>query len=679
MSREVTQVWSKTGVWVVWLATACIQSADPPASPVEVALGSAETDMGVPQPPAPAEDGDLVEVPRVVPPPTPPSALDAGSCPERNAADVGVLVSPRRAGVGKSIRILIATLEGESALAVRLETESEQVVDVDSTFRRGAPASTLIRWTPDAPGKYRLVVGRQGSGLRCTMVRVGARAGRRTPPDPAEGGVWPVKRKWTGAEESLYSAWLGEMFAAARGDELAFTALHEVTSRPERNVLHDYFGWGEDDSSHEVGLRLRPDCADTPYFLRAYYSWKRRLPFAFRHCSRGRGKAPRCGDPQGVPGEVEPPRSNDPHVGELAVVQRFFQRTLSWGVHTGNGRTAHADARADLYSLRLDRRSVRPGAVYVDPYGHILVVVELVAGQGTAPGVLYAVDGQPDGSITRKRFWEGNFLWNPDPVLGGSGFKAFRPVVVDDDGTMAALDDLEIAEREDYGDASIQQADLDADSFYDRVESLITPGVRDPFAAQLEVVRAFHEAAIVRVTSVSNGEKYRAQHPGKTVEMPDGFAIFETTGAWENYSTPARDLRLLVALDVVVRFHEKVARQPDVYGVKPGRIDAVKVRLLARRDSLLRDPKFSFQYTRSNGELHTLRLSDLVERAPAFELAYNPNDCAEVRWGAAPAEMSTCKRRAPRSQLRKMEAYRVWFRERRRPPRGDPGPSVAED
>jgi hypothetical protein len=52
-------------------------------------------------------------------------------------------------------------------------------------------------------------------------------------------------------------------------------------------------------------------------------------------------------------------------------------------------------------------------------------------------------------------------------------------------------------------------------------------------------------------------------------------------------------------------------------------------------------------------------------------MAYDPNDCVEVRWGAAPgsAEAATCHRAAPAEQRARMERYREWFRERRRPPR----------
>jgi hypothetical protein len=45
--------------------------------------------------------------------------------------------------------------------------------------------------------------------------------------------------------------------------------------------------------------------------------------------------------------------------------------------------------------------------------------------------------------------------------------------------------------------------------------------------------------------------------------MPDGAAIFETSGGWEDFSTPSRDLRLLIAIDVVQNFPDRVARRPE--------------------------------------------------------------------------------------------------------------------
>src|SRR5262249_36893422 len=89
-----------------------------------------------------------------------------------------------------------------------------------------------------------------------------------------------------------------------------------------------------------------------------------------------------------------------------------------------------ADNNTDYYPVPLSADTLRPGTVYADPYGHILMIVQRIAQTDNAAGVILAVDGQPDGTVARKRFWRGNFLFAQDPALGGPGFKRFRPVVV---------------------------------------------------------------------------------------------------------------------------------------------------------------------------------------------------------------------------------------------------------
>ena len=78
-----------------------------------------------------------------------------------------------------------------------------------------------------------------------------------------------------------------------------------------------------------------------------------------------------------------------------------------------------------------------------------------------------------------------------------------------------------------------------------------------------------------------------------------------------------------------------------------------------------------FSYPRSDGSAWTLTLRDVIDRAVDLEIAYNPNDCVELRWGAPENsdEASTCKRHAPSAQRAKMTDHRSWFHERHWPAR----------
>ena len=123
-------------------------------------------------------------------------------------------------------------------------------------------------------------------------------------------------------------------------------------------------------------------------------------------------------------------------------------------------------------------------------------------------------------------------------------------------------------------------------------------------------------------------------------------------------------------MDVVRGFPDRVARRPDRYAMpKDKSVADVKAELERVLASELSTRKFS--YPRTDGSPWTLALKDVLERATDLEMAYNLNDCVELRWGAAAKseEASTCKRYAPAAQRAKMTKYRAWFHERRRPPR----------
>ena len=289
---------------------------------------------------------------------------------------------------------------------------------------------------------------------------------------------------------------------------------------------------------------------------------------------------------------------------------------------------------------------LRPGTIYADPYGHVLVLVKRVPQTGDGAGVFLAVDGQPDGTVARKRFWRGNFLFAQDPALGSPGFKRFRPIVREKNGTLRRLTNNEIAKNPDYGDYSLDQSKLAVEEFYDRMDDVMSPAPLEPMRALKEAITALEEQVNARVASVENGRKYLVEG-GREVAMPDGASIFETTGAWEDFATPSRDLRLLIAVDVVRGFPDRV-RAPERYAMPAGKSAAeVKAELDAT------SPR-SFQRgnTRTDGSQWTLKLKEC------------PTACRRWRWRTTSTIAPSCAGARPRKPMRAWQragSYRAWL------------------
>lgn len=612
---------------------------------------------------------------------------DPSTCKEVGLALLATPLSPWK---GTPLRVVFASeeaLKGELELIAPDGTVAAKSQDVHG----GPPYFWYAEVAKPAAGKWQARLTRGGASAECQAVSRQITVGSKRPAaeSASRNSVWPIRASWNRETENLYSAWIEKLFDAPLEETLSWKALHEVLRDPARNVLFNHLGARED----EKGLVIQPDCADLPYFLRAYYAFKMGLPYGYSKCSRGgSGKGPQCyqwwnivkEEPPPQPqtpkpsGDVfsffgAPPAQSAPKVptrppGLVPGFGYYVRTTVANGVHSGNGRTAADDNDTDFYPVSLTRETLRPGTLYADPYGHLLVLAKRVSQTADGAGVFLAVDAQPDGTVARKRFWRGNFLFAQDPVLGGPGFKRFRPIVATRGG-LRRLTNAEIAKNPEYGDFSLEQSGLGIEDFYDRMDDVMSPDPLDPERALKEAVTALEEQVVARVTSVENGRKWQAKG-GRNADMPDGASIFETTGAWEDFATPARDLRILIAIDVVRFFPERVARRPERYAMPHGKsVAEVKAGL----ESLLASELAArtFTYTRSDGSPWKLTLKDVIDRTPLLEMAYNLNDCVEQRWGAAEGseEAATCKREAPSAQRAKMAEYRPWFAERRRPPR----------
>lgn len=575
-----------------------------------------------------------------------------------DSLDVAVFRTPARPHVGHPLRVVVMSSRDPGPVALTLFDPEGRAVTPPLHRTGGPPYGYWVEVAQPTAGRWTAVLGdgrRVEACERFTVARHPPAAPERAPQTAAWTPVW----SWERDTENLFAAFVEQLFRDPVDEDITWTSLQELLADPARNLLHDHLSQGED-----ARLALEPDCADLPYFLRAYFSWKLRLPFAWRQCSRGRdGVAPSC---------EEVPKSNLLAVDAADDVEAFERliRELRQNVHSSTQRTVPSADATDVYPVALSREALRPGTIFADPYGHILVIAAWIPQGLDRYGVLLGADAQPDGTVGRRRFWRGSFLFDPDTRSAGAGFKAWRPVVYDRRAeTVTVLTNEELRRGGDFAPFSDEQYRGSRDDFYERVEALINPRPLDPTAAQRALVDALEEGVRRRVVSVDNGEAFMRERGWRPIEMPEGAAIFQTEGPWEDFSTPSRDLRLLISIDAVVNFPAQVERNPERFGIAPGEVEAKVAELRRLLDEEL--ARRSVSYRRSDGEEQTLTLAELVSRAERLEMAYNPNDCVEVRWGAAEGsdEMRSCRRRAPAAQRARMARYRAWFHTRERPAR----------
>jgi hypothetical protein len=621
--------------------------------------------------------------------PSAPVSMPEGRCADSKRTTI--FRSPHRPNASQPLRVIVAS-ERDPGLAslVLFAPDGSQVTPVQHVLD-GPPYSRWVEVPEPEAGRWTAVLADGDLVRACQHIGVAMRPAQQSP-RATSGPAWDASWKWERDTENLYAVFVEQLFREPIGEDITWPQLQAVIGERERNLLYDHRLPGED-----ARLDLEPDCADLPYFLRAYFAWKLRLPFVYRVCTRGRqDTAPRCKP------AVLSNLDSVPDRDDVAAFRRFVRR-MAGTVHSSSPRTLPDDDETDLYPLRMSRQSMRPGTVFADPYGHVLVVARWKPQGVTDYGVLIGADAQPDGTVGRRRFWRGSFLFTPKSDLVGAGFKGWRPVRYDAGETetetgnetetgdetetetgnetgnetgdepvegeqpwkIATNDELREAGRVvAWSDAQYKGS---ADDFYAAMEGMINPRALDPVRMQISLVDALEESVQRRLSSVQNGEEFMKAQGYAPIEMPRGAALFLTSGPWEDYSTPSRDMRLLISIDAVVSFPDTVAAHPERFGIRELDRDAAVQQV---RDALSTElAKRSFEYTRSDGSAWKLSLTHVVERMKAMEVAYNPNDCAEIRWGAPEGsdERNTCKRRASQEQQARMLKYRKWFAERARP------------
>ncbi len=214
-------------------------------------------------------------------------ARAAASCEE--SAEVAVLPSPLAPWKGAPLRVLFAA-EKPFAGELSLIAPDGRVAATTRNRQGGPPYFWFAEVAAPVAGTWHARLSREGAMGECATITRDIMVSDVKPPPPhgAAGSVWPIHAAWDRATENLYSAWIEKLFDVPLDAEASWKAWHEVLHDRSRNFLFDYLGAGEDG----VMARVRPDCADFVYFLRAYFAYKMGLPFGYSNCSRGFGGAP---------------------------------------------------------------------------------------------------------------------------------------------------------------------------------------------------------------------------------------------------------------------------------------------------------------------------------------------------------------------------------------------------
>ena len=363
----------------------------------------------------------------------------------------------------------------------------------------------------------------------------------------------------------------------------------------------------------DTDLSVFADCSKVGIGLRGYFAIKTGRPF--KYVSEVIGDRPASLAPDKEP-DYRYTANNHPTAWSTAksspTMQALFNRIASL-YHSGFYRMGPTVENDDTYPIDIRPGTVRPGTVYYDPNGHVLLVYKV-----DTNGTVHFIDGHPDNSLSTH-------ILTSDLAVGGvgqgGGFRNFRPV---DPTTLAYAPNATLADlgSTQYGHGA---------GYVDWVRSQLTGGVALPPDQQLTLLMDQLCTDIQgRVGAVDLGKQLAN---GDLGDLPPN--IYGADGDWESFSTPGRDQKLRSSFKNIFQFINTTA----------GAHTSASHSLVAKYAAIWKSHQASckISYTNSSGAPVALTLNDVQARL--FDLSFDPYECVEMRWGAYPknaAEYATC-------------------------------------
>lgn len=484
---------------------------------------------------------------------------------------------------------------------------------------------------------------------------------------------WKItKPSWEKQDEIEWQEFVGRIGLAVENRQCAKTSdCLKTNANPYR---------GSDPAS----LSIFSDCADLPYILRAYFAWKKGLPFSIvqivkPHAENGfftkDVRYNKFGNKVDTRLDFTTKKarlsSSLQYPNVLEILTETIPQSVSSGTLRISGSFEDDTLFADFYPVKLDREGIAPGTVIYDPNGHVAVVYKI-----TKDGRVFYIDAHPDNSLTMG-------IFNPKFVRShpgqGAGFKKFRPLYLEGaqkneqgawvGGFVRGVKNNQLHDyslEQFYGNTNVNLSDWKQGSFllagrklsfYEYLRNKVSEGplVINPIVDMKTMVRDLCVSVQDRAIAVQESIKSKLHLKAHPVKLPEN--IYGTSGEWETYSTPSRDARLKVSfVDLLAETRAMLAKHVQQDPTVQYSGTRLAQDLL---DTYLQEAESCVvQYQNSNAEIITLNLEDVRRRL--YSLSFDPYHCPELRWGASDyIELQSC-----RDDANKREWYRRqrWLR-----------------
>jgi hypothetical protein len=404
--------------------------------------------------------------------------------------------------------------------------------------------------------------------------------------------------------------------------------------------------------TNPAGVHFYSDCADLPYFLRAYFAWKKGLPFTYITAVSPKGST------RDIRYTLAGNRvSNRRNLLTGAGTATSLLREIHGQISSAMFRLHPTEEGTDLYPVAIQPKSLRPGTVIYDPNGHVAVVYKV-----EKDGRVRFIDAHPDNSLTRGTY--GQKFVRARPGMG-AGFKNWRPIRLTGatraaDGTLIG-GSIVLTPNKDIPDYSWEQyfgTDVtepkdgnwsaarfkigeETFEYYDWVRTRMAGGSLsyEPLAELRNMMRSNCDDIKYRAEAVDLAIKAGIQNKPQITRLPPN--IYGTEGEWEEFSTPSRDARLKTAfkekrdqIERLVRDHRAGSKRVVYAGAN---LVADLMKIYDEEAAAC-----SVTYTRTDGSQRALGYEEVRRRL--FLLSFDPYHCVERRWGASdPAELATCR------------------------------------